>query len=89
VTNYKIIDEKIKHPVEHHISSTTSGIPEQLLRHPLAKRRIEKVNYFGDYLCKFIHIGCKITTFLVNMQIFCAFSCIIQKKAVLLQPQKV
>ena len=64
----KVINEEIEDPIEDHVSSSAGSVAEELLRHPLAKRRIEEINYFRDYLRDLTHIGCKGTTFFRNMQ---------------------
>lgn len=69
----EVVNQEIKHPIEHEVSTTASGIAEQLLRDPFLKRPMEKINYFRYYLREFIHIDCKVTAFLANMQIFQTF----------------
>ena len=56
-----------------HVSSSAGSITKELLRHKIAERRIEKIDYFRYYLREFVHISdfceCKSTAFLRHMQI--------------------
>ena len=69
----KVIDQEIEDPIEDHISSSAGSITKELLRHKIAERRIEKIDYFRYYLREFVHISdfceCKSTAFLRHMQI--------------------
>ena len=69
----EVIDEEIEDPVEYHVSSSAGRIAEELFRHDFAERRVEKIDYFRDQLCEFIHIGCKGTTKIAYMQVFTHF----------------
>lgn len=52
----KVIDQEVEYPVQHQITASAGGIAEQLLRHYLPERRIEKINDPSYYLCQFLHI---------------------------------
>ena len=60
----KVIDEEIEDPIEHEVTSSAGCVTEELLRHDLTERRIEKIDDFSQYVCQFIHKRCKGTTFL-------------------------
>ena len=53
----KVIDQEIEDPIEDHISSSAGSITKELLRHKIAERRIEKIDYFRYYLREFVHIS--------------------------------
>ena len=46
-----IINKEIKDPIEDEVSSSTSGIAEELFRKDITEGSIEKIYYFGYYLC--------------------------------------
>ena len=51
MTNDEVINQEIEHPIQHHVSTATSCITEELRREPSAERTIEKVNNFRYYMC--------------------------------------
>ena len=46
-----IINKEIKNPIEDEVSSSTSGIAEELFRKDITEGSIEKIYYLGYYLC--------------------------------------
>ena len=44
----EVVNNEVKHPVETHITSSTSTITEELLRAYLSERAIEEIYYFSD-----------------------------------------
>ena len=55
VSYNKVIDEEIEHPVEDEVSPSAGGITEELLRHPVGERTIEKVYDFSYSLSNTVH----------------------------------
>ena len=74
VADDEVINKEIEDPIKDEVTTSASSIAEELFRHERTERRIEKINTFGYFLTyifsNFAHIGCKITAFLPNMQVF-------------------
>ncbi len=51
VPDAKIVDKKIQHPIEHHITAPTDRITKQLLRKKTTKRTIDKIDDSRDKTC--------------------------------------
>ena len=51
VTDYKIVDQKIQHPVQYQVASSAHSVPKNLLRYPFLEGNIEKIDYFGYIFC--------------------------------------
>jgi hypothetical protein len=68
VADDEVVDEEIEDPVEDEVTSAARSITEELLRHNVTERSIEKINDFRYYLREFIHSGCKGTAFLRDTQ---------------------
>lgn len=64
----EIVNQKIQHPIQHHISAAAHSIAEYLLRHKSTERSIEKIDDFGYKLCECLHLSNNCRTFAAEIQ---------------------